>query len=292
MPIHYKRSFIKGLVGLVITTMLWGTSFVFIKLSISNMDSTIYVGLRSLLALISMIPILLIGLTLNKKQRLVPQDLYRGFLIGLISSLGLFLQGEGARYITPATNAFITGLSTLYVHIYVALRNKTYNTLDLFSLIMALGGLYVFTRPGGTELMGSLLVLISTFFWAAQILMISRYGKGDLNSLLVGYFLAGALFILIAPINSLYKLSIREWLYVLYLAVFCSVIATFLQFYGQRFVSAKTASTIYLLEPYFAYLFSLVAGEDYIDHMKILGGSLIVTGVYLAQYSEIKYSRS
>jgi drug/metabolite transporter (DMT)-like permease len=157
---------------------------------------------------------------------------------------------------------------------------------------MALGGLYVFTRPGGTELMGSLLVLISTFFWAAQILMISRYGKGDLNSLLVGYFLAGALFILIAPINSLYKLSIREWLYVLYLAVFCSVIATFLQFYGQRFVSAKTASTIYLLEPYFAYLFSLVAGEDYIDYMKILGGSLIATGVYLAQYSEMKYSRN
>ncbi len=292
MLVHYNRSFIKGLLALVSTTMLWGTSFVFIKLSVSNMDSTTYVGLRSLLALFSMISIFLIGLALNKKQRLVPQDLYRGFLIGVISSLGLFLQGEGAKYITPATNAFITGLSTLHVHVYVASRNKNYNILDLFSLIIALGGLYIFTRPGGTELMGSLLVLLSTFFWATQILVISKYGKGDLYNLLIGYFIAGALFILIAPINSLYKIGIREWLYILYLAVFCSVIATFLQFYGQRFVSAKTASTIYLLEPFFAYLFSLVAGEDYIDHMKILGGSLIVTGVYLAQYSEIKYSRN
>ncbi|MGC9148675.1 MAG: DMT family transporter [Sulfolobales archaeon] len=293
MLTHYDRAFTKGVLALIATTMLWGTSFVFIKLSVSTMDPTIYVGLRSLLALFLMFLIFLTSSVLNKKnQRLISRDLYKGFLIGVISSLGLFLQGEGAKYITPATNAFITGLSTLHVHIYVATRNKTYNIPDLFSLILALGGLYLFARPGGVELVGTLLVLASTFFWAAQILMISMYSRGDLNNLMLGYFAAGALFIFIAPINSLHRLSIREWFYILYLAIFCSVAATLLQLYGQRFVSAKTASTIYLLEPFFAYLYSLIAREDYIDYLKILGGSLIVAGVYVAQYSEMKYSRN
>lgn len=52
------------------------------------------------------------------REKLDLDSLRRGFLIGITYSTGLLLQGAGTYYIDPSVSAFITGLSTIHVHIY------------------------------------------------------------------------------------------------------------------------------------------------------------------------------
>ncbi len=120
-----------------------GSSFIFIKLSVSGMSTFSYVRLRSLLALLSMIVVYIIYTSISKRTRIFLREWFNGFTMGSISSVDLYLQGEEARYVSLATNAFYYGSrNTSCAHIY-CYEKKIYGILDLFSLIFALGGLYI-----------------------------------------------------------------------------------------------------------------------------------------------------
>lgn len=56
------------------------------------------------------------------------------------------------------------------------------------------------------------------------------------------------------------ELSLNAIAYLAYLAVACSLGATYFQVKGQKYVTASSAAIIFLLEPVFALVFSLVMG--------------------------------
>ncbi|MEZ0289891.1 MAG: DMT family transporter [Sulfolobales archaeon] len=282
-PIHGdERKRVLGVLSLILATMLWGTSFSFIKLSLYSIDALTYTAYRSLISVLVLLPITLFRI-LDKKFSY--RDLVRGMIIGSTYVSGLYLQGAGTHYVTPSLSAFVTGFSTVNVHLYIAMSTRFYSARDLMSLLLALAGLYIITRPQGGSLVGVLLILASTIPWAAQIILVSRYGGGGLLEMTFGVFLVGV-FLTPLSTNSLYQISLETWLYLIYLAIVCSITALLLQIYGQRFVSPKTASVIYLLEPFFAYLFSYMIGLESFDLYILVGGSMITLASYIAIRSE------
>jgi len=60
--------------------------------------------------------------------------------------------------------------------------------------------------------------------------------------------------------------------YLAYLAVACSLGATYFQVNGQKYVTASSAAVIFLLEPVFALIFSLVMGLEDLVLYKIVEG--------------------
>lgn len=285
IPIGYLTAKITGFFSLVLTTILWGTSFVFIKLSMSEIDPFTYTYTRMIIASITLLPFII-----YKKMRgnLDVLDLRNGFFTGLAYSTGLCLQAAGTIYVDPSTSAFITGLSSLHVHLYTALIMKMYKLMDFTSLVLAMMGLYILTTPTGGLGLGEILVFSSTFFWAIQIVLIGRYSGSSLLEFLFGMFTAGALYVFSALITP-FTLTREALLYITYLALVCSISATLFQVLGQRYVSESTAALIFLLEPVFAMVFSVVMGLEKVELHKVIGGGLIVFSLFTITISEIKY---
>ena len=274
-----------GLASLVATTVLWGTSFAFIKLSMGEVDPFTYTFVRTALATLALTPILLYKYFNGSIDK---PSFTRGFVVGLAYSVGLCLQAAGTAYVDPSLSAFITGISTIHVHFYAAFIAKKYSLLDLAALVLAIAGLYILTAPAGGFGIGAVLVFVATFAWAAQIVLIERYRGSSILEFLAGTFSAGLIF---APFSLALKpvFTSEAFFYLAYLALVCSIGATFFQVLGQRRISAETAALVFLLEPVFATVFSVLMGLEAISLHKVLGGSLLLASLYIATVSEIKY---
>jgi drug/metabolite transporter (DMT)-like permease len=282
--IKQKRYKILGFFSLVSTTLLWGTSFAFIKLSVGLINTLTYTFTRTTLASLTLLPIILYRVL---ARGIDYKSLWYGFIVGLTYSTGLALQGAGTAYIEPSMSAFITGLATIHVHLYSALIKKKYSWLDLTALVSAIIGLYVLTSPSGGLGLGGVLVFAGSIMWALQIILISRYGYSSIVEFLFGTFIAGVLYGPPALLAGL-DLTLEAWIYISYLAIVCSIGATFFQVLGQRYISESTAAIVFLLEPVFATIFSILMGIEYITVYKVVGGGLILLSLYISTISELK----
>jgi len=281
---YSKKLKLYGFSSLIFTTFLWGTSFAFIKLSVGVVSPYAYVFTRTLLASIMLLPLVALKALSGSIDY---TSLKRGFIVGLTYSTGLVLQGAGTAYIDPSTSAFITGLSTLHVHLYSSLIKRRYSWIDGVALFVALLGLYTISTPSGGLGVGELLVLAGTFMWALQVILISQYSYSSMLEFLFGTFLAGTIYGVATTFTGLH-MTTETWLYIAYLALVCSIGATFFQVLGQRYVSEATAAIVFLLEPVFATIFSVAMGLETVTTYKVVGGALILSSLYLALYSELK----
>ncbi|MEM3926592.1 MAG: DMT family transporter [Desulfurococcaceae archaeon] len=283
---HVITAKIKGVSLLVLTTILWGTSFVFIKLSVSNIDPFSYTAYRTLFATVVLTAILVV---LKMMGRPINMDsMVKGMITGIAYASGLLLQAAGTAYTTPSLSAFITGFNTIHVHVYVALLGKSYGVLDLLALLLSMLGLYVLTSPQGGIGIGELLVFLGSIAWAAQIILISKYRHTNVLEFLHGMFLTGSFMAPLAYIVYGFPLDMEILKYLAYLAVVCSIGATFFQVWGQKYVSAASAAVIFLLEPVFALLFSVLMGMEELEIYKVLGGGMIVISTYIVTLSEMR----
>ena len=243
-----------------------------------------YTFTRTILASLIILPIILYRVL---ARGIDYKSLWYGFVVGLTYSTGLALQGAGTAYIEPSMSAFITGLATIHVHLYSALIKKKYSWLDLAALVSAIIGLYVLTTPSGDLGLGGVLVFAGSIMWALQIILISRYGYSSIVEFLFGTFIAGVLYgppSLLAGLD----LTLEAWIYISYLAIVCSIGATFFQVLGQRYISESTAAIVFLLEPVFATIFSILMGIEYITVYKVVGGGLILLSLYISTIAELK----
>lgn len=94
MYIKQKRYKILGFFSLVSTTLLWGTSFAFIKLSVGLINTLTYTFTRTTLASLILLPIILYRVL---ARGIDYKSLWYGFIVGLTYSTGLALQGAGNR---------------------------------------------------------------------------------------------------------------------------------------------------------------------------------------------------
>ncbi|WP_434731003.1 DMT family transporter [Thermogladius sp. KZ2Tp1] len=273
------RDRLKGLLALLATSLIWGSSFVFIKLSVSDIDGVAYTFYRSLIALALLTPALLLG-----RSRFSKGSFRKGFVVGLSYVSGLALQGVGTQFTTPSISAFVTGLNTVFVYIYEFLRGTADKLKLVASLALSTIGLYLLTEPAGELGLGVVLVLIGAVAWAAEIVLVGVY-SAELTqstiSFLYGLLLPG---LLITPYVALHTKTLPSpstLLYILYLSLFCTIIASVLQVVGQKYVPAYAAATIYLLEPISAAVFSALLYGERLSSIQVAGASLIVLAIYI-----------
>ena len=286
-----KRGKIKGIFFLVLTTILWGTSFSFIKLSVEEISGFSYTFYRGLISIL-ILTILLAAK--HARQGIDAKSFIKGLYTGVAYTTGLLLQGLGTQYVTPSTSAFITGLNTVHVHLYAGFLARKYGLTHAVSLVLAISGLYILTSPQNSGGLGEILVFMGSISWAAQIILVSKFSDSSMLEYLYGMFtptlfLAPYVFI----VENGGELSLNAIAYLAYLAVACSLGAMYFQVKGQKYVTASSAAIIFLLEPVFALIFSLVMGLEDLVLYKLVGGGLIVLATYITTIGELKeYNKS
>lgn len=281
---------LKAIILLVIGTMFWGTSFVFIKEAVSSISIYSFIGLRFLIAGLKLAMIFP-----KRILRIGKSTLKSGLVLGTILFLSVWTQTYGIQFTTASKAAFITGLSVVFVPLFLALIKWKFPGLKIIiASIVATCGLGLLTLSESVSLnVGDIWVLLCAVFFAIYIIQVSVQAKkyDAIQLTFVQLILIGVLGLIISIAQS--DFSIPEsgivWFDILFTALFCTTFMFTIQNVYQKYVSEVTASLIYAFEPLFAAITAYFYLAEILGMKVWIGGLLIFLAMLLV---EIRFKKS
>jgi drug/metabolite transporter (DMT)-like permease len=296
--------------ALMLTTLIWGSTFFMAKDILSVWPPMAYMFFRfvaAALLLAAMFPRRLAGARREEWRA--------GATLGLLMGLGFGLQAAGQVYTTASKSAFVTGLTTPLVPFvaYLILRARP-GVENLIGVGFAsLGGLLILAPQGadGTVNFGDMLTLAATALFATHITLLSVYARRyDVRQLTVLQITSTAcLFTVVwvglqawgnfAGASALPQAFARETLplvwsgRVVWQLVYLATVATIGAFlswtWGQARTSATHAAIIFSLEPVFATAFAVavIGASEWMGTRGFVGGGLVFAGIII---SEMRWS--
>jgi drug/metabolite transporter (DMT)-like permease len=261
--------------GLLYSSAIWGSTFFLVKNSLDSINPVTMVAYRFLLAAV------LMGIVLRLQGKTLFTNFSSGIILGALLALLYVPQTIGLGYTTAANSAFITGLFVVFVPVLsLTLLKEKPRRAQWLAVIISLAGLWLLT--GGLQKinLGDLITLFAAFTNALLILLADRFihNGGDVYQLTFQQFLvagAGSLaatFIFKQPL-AVHSLQVI-WV-VVFLAVFPSLSAFFIQFKAQELSSPVKVSVILATEPVFAGIFAWTLGGETFIPLRAFGGLLI-----------------
>ena len=156
---------------LVLTTLLWGTSFIITKNLTLDVPIFLYLGIRFSIAIIGFIPYLIRIKRINKKILLF------GTLTGLMYYVAIVFQTLGIQATTAGKAAFITGLSTIMVPFitWLGFRKAIKKRVWLAVIISISGMVFLFLERESNVILGDILVLLCAVLYAFFIVLNDKY---------------------------------------------------------------------------------------------------------------------
>jgi len=285
---------LKGDLLLLITAIIWGTSFVSQKLGMNYIEPFTFGASRFLLGAVVLIPVIIFFDRTNKKTTKTKVELKRKDLLmgGLLCGGALFMGASFQQWGIVGTSAgkagFITALYIVLVPIFGLFMNKKVNLLTWFGVALAIFGLYLLTiQKGFTLERGDALVLIGTVFWAFQIIFVDMFvDKVDALKLsFIQFVAAGFLSAMAAMIFETPELSaiLEGSAVIIYTAVMVVGVAYTLQIIGQKYTSPTAAAVIMSLESVFAVISGAIFLNESMNTKEMLGCLIMFVAVVITQ---------
>jgi len=256
-------------------------------------------GVRFAFATIALIPVVYIFSTSSATgvKRLIPSkiELIAGFSAGLALYTASFLQQAGIEHTTSGKAAFITGLYLVIVPIYGLFWKQKVHISVWFAVAMAATGLYFLSVDEAFSIgSGDMIVFIGAFIFAAHIMVVDRFNP-SVDPLKFSWLqfasasvlsLATAMF---AEFNTLTFTNISLAMIPLLYAGVCSAgIGYTFQIIGQKDARPAPATLILSLEAVFAVVGGYFLLGEVMGMRENLGCALMVGGMVLAQYKELR----
>ena len=289
MQIHNPR---QSNILLLITAMIWGFAFVAQRQGMEHVQPFTFNGARFTVGAFSLLPIVFI---LRNKQSRPVQDmpssasvLFAGCCMGAILFLGASFQQIGIVFTTAGKAGFITGLYVILVPILGLLLKQRTGVSTWIGACLAVVGMYFLSITDGLHIgRGDLLVLISAFFWAAHVLLISSFTKRfDVLLLALYQFLFCALLSWLAALQweTISTTALLAALApILYTGILSVGIAYTLQIVAQKHAHPAHAAIILSLESVFAVLGGWLFLGEVLSLRGLLGCGLMLTGMIFSQ---------
>jgi drug/metabolite transporter (DMT)-like permease len=306
----FRGSGTHATVMLVVVTFLWGFSFPLVKNWMNAAEGTdcpggqtvatfTLLGLRTGMALIVLAVF---------EPRLFLRPTWRehsiGAFIGLLNFAGSGLQVLGLGATSPALSAFFTCLGSAWVPILGLLFFRAWVApLTLAGLGLAVAGAGALSGVGpGTDWTlgwGEQLTIWASIIFAVMIVLLDRFGQNVRPGHITVSFLAatGLPALLLTGGSVAVGPGVTAWLGwtrtmlagprilgdIAFLTIGCTVLAFHWFIVYQPRVPATRAALIYLLEPVFASILSILWGHDQPSLRLALGGGLIIFGNLLVE---------
>ncbi|NMB27731.1 MAG: DMT family transporter [Tissierellia bacterium] len=288
---------VKGNLILLLTAIIWGTSFISQKLGMNYIEPFTFGASRFLLGAGALIPIILIFDRLNKKKKDVEieehkfsnKDLLRGgVLCGVAVFLGASLQQWGLVYTTAGKAGFITALYVVIVPLFGIFMHKKIDFITWIGVALAIIGLYFLCIQEGFSMQkGDAIVLMGTIFWALQIVIVDVYADKTegLKLSFVQFVTAGILSVISAFIFETPDISsIIDCLGpILYTAIMVVGVAYTLQIIGQKYTNPTAAAIILSMESVFAVISGAIFLDELMSIRELIGCILMFIAVIITQ---------
>jgi drug/metabolite transporter (DMT)-like permease len=271
---------------------IWGGSFVASNFGLNDMYPVELATLRFAIAT-PLLVVLTIALSGWKSLLIDRKDLPVLFGMAMTGiTLQYIVQLIAMTYTTVTNTVLLINMGTFFVIILSAhfLKEK-FSIFNIAGVVLAFLGAAIIITNGQLSLtsnvVGDGLVLISALFWAVYVMIGNKLaGKYSILTQLNWIFIIGFLGLLpvyaITSRHDLASLPAAAWGSLLYLALFCSIVAYF--FFNDAIVKIGPSQTaIYqYFEPMFGILLAIALIGEPLTGFIIAGAILIVAGIALA----------
>ena len=285
---------LKGNVILLITAVIWGTSFVAQSEGMNYVEPLTFNGLRTFIGGVVLLPVIFI-MRLNRRKSTKPEafstkyTFIGGAVCGVLLCTASTLQQYGIVHTTAGKSGFITALYVVIVPLFEMFLGRKQGIriwLCAFAAVIGFGLLCI--KGDLTVQIGDWLTLACAPVFAVQIICVDRFlerGADGVKMACIQFFTAGTIMLigmLIFESPSL-ETVMNAKVTILYAGVMSCGVAYTLQIVGQRYAAPTIATLLMSLESVFAALSGwLILGER-LSPKELIGCCVVFAAVVFSQ---------
>ncbi len=281
----------KGIILLLITAIIWGSSFVAQEIGMKSIDAFTFTGIRTTLGALILLPVVLI---VNKGFDRRKNTLLAGLVLGIVFSVAQNFQQFAFYYSTSGKIAFIPAFYMFFVPLFSVFLGKKIKLLTWLSILLGLVGLFFLCiNPSDLTAInfGDILALICAVFYAIQIMTIDKLVEKDINGIQLSFmqFTVAAvisivlMFIFEHPVIADIKTAAPS---LLYSGIMSCGIAYTLQIVGQKHANPVVASLLMCMESVFAVIAAAVVLHQGMSLREGAGCVIMFAAIIISQLSE------
>lgn len=275
---------------LVLITMCWGVSYMLMDFCLADMTPF------SLNAWRFTIGGLVTFICAPKRvcRYINKKTLKYAFICGL-SLFGTYCGATiGVQYTTISNSGFLCAMTVVFTPLFsVIFFRQKQDKKTIGAVILSFVGIALLTLNEDfsinmENLKGDLLCLLCGFFYAANLLLVEKavsddevepYTFGVMQLLTVG-----VLNIVISPITMadgkfFIPQSLKVWLAMIFLTLFCTGLAFVLQPIAQQYTTAERVGVIFTLEPVFNAIVAFLVLHEILSIKSYIGGLIMVFAI-------------
>lgn len=286
---------LQGTMMLLLTALIWGSSFVAQRAGMEYIGPFTFNGIRSLIGGLVLIPVIFLfskeknaELTEAEKKAGKKTLLLGGILCGIVLFAASSLQQIGMVYTTAGKAGFITALYIVLVPILGVFIRKKVKPIVWLCVILAVAGLYLLCMTDGLSLgQGDLLVLLCAFAFSIHILVIDYFAPRTDGVALscIQFFVCGilSLFPMFLAETPVWSAILDCWIPILYAGVLSCGVAYTLQILAQKHTDPTVASLLLSLESVFAAIAGAIILHEQLAPRELAGCVLMFAAIIIAQ---------
>jgi drug/metabolite transporter (DMT)-like permease len=272
--------------SLLLVTLVWGTTFVIVKLAVEDLPPFPFLAIRFGLAFLSLLPFLYF-----QKTHISKGTLLKGVALGGLLFSGYAWQTVGLQYTTASNAGFITGLSVVFVPALVTITTwKLPSPGLILGILCALGGLAFLSLGDRLQLnKGDLMVLVCALSFALHIFFVGRYAPQTNATVLASVQILTVSVLsgfssMFSP-QTMLHFSTNVWVALLVTAIPATSLAFFVQTKMQQFTTPTHTALIFSMEPVFAAVYAFFFAGEILTLRGLLGAGLVLVGMLIAEFT-------
>ncbi len=276
-----KRNHTRAITALFLSTGLWGSAGVIMKLSLQSMGTYYLLAFRFVLAAA------LLLLIFGKRLRKISKTTWKyGSLMGVLLYFEFLFFTIGLNYTTASKSSFIIGAYVILVPFaYLLVNRKSPAKSSIVAAIVCLVGVTVVLLDDISGInIGDWIVCISSTCYAIHVVVTARFVKNQdpININIVQISIGAVCSILIAPFMESFPtvITTTNMINISYLAVFATICPYLLSVYGQKYTKTTTAAVILSFECVVGCIVAVVVLHDPLS-VRVVTGALIMIASFM-----------
>jgi drug/metabolite transporter (DMT)-like permease len=288
------RNTFKATSKALFSVLVWGASFVAIKIGLISVPPITLVWMRFAMGLV------VLAITVGVRREFIlpkPKDWLYFALLGFLGiTFHQWLQSTGLVTSQATTTGWIVASMPIFIAIlgWFVLKEKLKWHQIIGILLAAFGVILVVTHGNFRSLFsgkfgtpGDIFILISAPNWAIFTIL-SRRGLKTYSAAMMmlyvmafGWFFSSILFASGKGWNTIHNLSLDGWLALVFLGIFCTGLAYIFWYDALKVLPVAQVGTFLFIEPVVTVVVSYFLLNERISPSGLLGGVTILFGVWL-----------
>jgi drug/metabolite transporter (DMT)-like permease len=268
--------------ALLAITATWGSTFFLIKDLVDRVPVLDFLALRFAIASVGLA--LLFPRALGRLGR---QSWRHAAVLGLLYGVAQIMQSTGLAHTPASVSGFITGTYVVATPLFAAaLLGTRITALTWGAVLLAMAGLGVLTLSGFSVGYGEALTFVAALIYALHIVGLGAWSdaaQAPGMAIVQLMTITVVCTVMTLPDGITLPSTGRDWLAVVYMAIFAGALAMAGQTWAQAHLPPTQTAIIMSMEPVFAALFAVLLGGEDMTMRMLVGGFMVLAAMLVAE---------